>query len=89
MRSGWRCGWRRGQGLFPLLTGEQVAAAHAASALVLPELWPVALSLSEHCVPDADSAEYSMTRPGDDPSEPFGLREYPGQQAGRHLLRGR
>lgn len=53
-----------------------------ASALVLPELWPVALSLSEHCTPDADSAEYSMTRPGDDPSEPFGLREY---QAGDRL----
>lgn len=54
----------------------------AASALVLPELWPVTLSLSEQCVPDADSAEYSMTRPGDDPSEPFGLREY---QAGDRL----
>lgn len=53
-----------------------------ASALVLPELWPVALSLSEHCTPDADSTEYSMTRPGDDPSEPFGLREY---QAGDRL----
>ena len=58
------------------LWGTRRSVSLTASALVLPELWPVTLSLSEHCLPDADSAEYSMTHPGDDPSETFGLREY-------------
>lgn len=64
------------------LWGAKQSVSLAASALVLPELYPVTLSLSERCVPDADSAEYSMTRPGDDPSETLGLREY---QAGDRL----
>lgn len=64
------------------LWGAHRSVSLTAPALVLPELWPVTLSLSEHCLPDADSTEYSMTRPGDDPSETFGLREY---QAGDRL----
>ena len=64
------------------LWGAKQTVSLAASALVLPELYPVTLSLSERCTPDADSAEYSMTRPGDDPSETLGLREY---QAGDRL----
>ena len=48
----------------------------AAAALVLPEIYPVDLTVSEHITPDADSAEYAMTRSGDDPSETLGLREY-------------
>ena len=58
------------------LWGAAQSVSLTASALVLPELHPVTLSLWEHCLPDADSAEYSMLRPGGDSSETFGLREY-------------
>lgn len=58
------------------LRGVSRPVSLAAAALVLPEICPVDLTVSEHITPDADSAEYAMTRSGDDPSETMGLREY-------------
>lgn len=48
----------------------------SAAALVMPEIYPVELRLSERKSPDADSSDYSMHSPGQDPSETFALREY-------------
>lgn len=58
------------------LAGLRIEAAPAAAALVMPELYPVDIRLSERKSPDADSDTYSMHRPGEDPSETFALREY-------------
>lgn len=43
---------------------------------VLPELFPVSVVMTEsaHAMPDSD--RYSSVKPGNDPSETFGMREY-------------
>ena len=56
--------------------GAKKAVELSAPSLVLPDIWPVELSVSERQSPDMDSDEYSMYHPGDDPSETFALREY-------------
>ena len=58
------------------LVGAKKTVALSAPSLVLPDIWPVELSVSERQSPDMDSDEYSMYHPGDDPSETFALREY-------------
>lgn len=49
--------------------------AHA-SMLVLPNTFEPKVDLSVPDMPDIESDEYSAIRPGDDPSELFGIREY-------------
>lgn len=58
------------------LAAVTIPAEASAAALVMPEIYPVALRLSERKSPDADSDAYSMHFPGEDPSETFALREY-------------
>ena len=58
------------------LVGAKKPVELSAPSLVLPDIWPVELSVSERQSPDMDSDEYSMYHPGDDPSETFALREY-------------
>lgn len=58
------------------LVGAKKAVDLSAPSLVLPDIYPVELSVSERQSPDMDSDEYSMYHPGDDPSETFALREY-------------
>lgn len=58
------------------LVGAKKTVALSAPSLVLPDIWPVELSVSERQSSDMDSDEYSMYHPGDDPSETFALREY-------------
>lgn len=53
-----------------------IPTAASAAALVMPEIYPVDIRLSERKSPDADSDAYSMYFPGEDPSETFALREY-------------
>ena len=49
--------------------------AHA-SLLIQPNTFEPRIDLSAPDMPDIESDEYSAIRPGDDPSELFGLREY-------------
>lgn len=58
------------------LAGVKRPVSLQTSSLVLPELYPVELLVTERQQRDMDSDEYSMYRPGDDPSETFALREY-------------
>lgn len=58
------------------LVGAKKTVDLSAPSLVLPDIWPVELSVSERQSPDMDSDEYSMYHPGGDPSETFALREY-------------
>lgn len=58
------------------LYGRRLETDTRAFSLVLPELYPVQLQTGECTAPDLDSDEYSMRRPGEDPSETFALREY-------------
>lgn len=58
------------------LVGAKKPVGLTAPSLVLPDVWPVELSVSERQSPDMDSSEYSMYHPGNDPSETFALREY-------------
>ena len=58
------------------LVGAKKTVALSAPSLVLPDIWPVELSVSERQSSDMDSDEYSMYHPGDDSSETFALREY-------------
>ncbi len=44
--------------------------------LVLPDTFEIAVELGETNTPDMDSSEYSPVRPGSDPSELFGVRDY-------------
>lgn len=46
------------------------------SVLFLPRMYPTDFSVREISMPDGDGESYSQTKPGDDPSELFGLREY-------------
>ena len=47
-----------------------------ASALILPEPFDIAIAMRAHDLPLPDSDEYSPDRPGNDPSELFGIRDY-------------
>ena len=47
-----------------------------ASALILPEPFDIAIAMRAHDLPFPDSDEYSPDRPGSDPSELFGIRDY-------------
>ncbi len=58
------------------LYGRRISQREHAFTLVLPELYPVELDVSEQAQLELDSNEYSMYRFGDDPSETFALREY-------------
>ena len=58
------------------LVGAKKPVGLTAPSLVLPDVWPVELTVSERRSPDMDSSEYSMYHPGNDPSETFALREY-------------
>lgn len=44
--------------------------------LILPDIYPVELSVGQQRRADMSSDEYSMLRSGDDPGETFALREY-------------
>lgn len=46
------------------------------ATLILPDIYPVELSVGPQRQMDMSSDEYSMLYPGDDPSETFALREY-------------
>lgn len=61
-------------GLFvlPMRLGEKTRCA----ALFYPEIYRPVLSLDQISMPDGEGERYSQGRPGDDPSELFGLREY-------------
>ena len=58
------------------LVGAKKPVGLTAPSLVLPDVRPVELTVSERRSPDMDSSEYSMYHPGNDPSETFALREY-------------
>lgn len=58
------------------LYGRKISCDERAFCLVLPELHPVHLTFTDRATVELDSDEYSMHRPGDDPSETFALREY-------------
>lgn len=63
------------------LYGRKLPCEERCFSLVLPELYPVQVQLGRNYAVELDSNEYSMRRPGDDPSETFALREYvPGDQ---------
>ena len=47
-----------------------------ASTLVLPQSFDIAIAMRAHDLPFPDSDEYSPDRPGSDPSELFGIRDY-------------
>ena len=67
--------------------GAKKTVALSAPSLVLPDIYPVELSVSERQSSDMDSDEYSMYHPGDDPSETFALREYlSGDRIKKHPL---
>ena len=51
-------------------------AGQEAWLLVVPDTFPVETALSDRSRWDMESDEYSALRPGSDPSETFGLREY-------------
>ena len=59
------------------LRGAAVPVDCGAATLVMPTVYPVELTVSERQRSLGDSDEFSMYRPGDDPSETFALREYP------------
>lgn len=61
--------------LLGLFRKKRAAAAHA-SMLILPNTFEPKIDLSAPDMPDIESDEYSAVRPGDDPSELFGIREY-------------
>lgn len=44
--------------------------------LIIPDIYPVELSVGQQRQMDMSSEEYSMLRSGDDPSETYALREY-------------
>lgn len=46
------------------------------AVLILPQIYPIQISIGQHSAQDPDSAEYSMLRAGNDPGETFALREY-------------
>jgi len=58
------------------LRGAAVPVDCGAATLVMPTVYPVELTVSERQRSLGDSDEFSMYRPGDDPSETFALREY-------------
>ena len=47
-----------------------------ASTLIMPETFGVSVELATPDLPDIESTDYSPIRPGDDPSELFGIRDY-------------
>ncbi len=52
--------------------------------VVLPNIFQTAIGLSDRNIPDAGGERYSLTRPGPDPTEFFGLRDYrPGDKPNR------
>ena len=58
------------------LFGKKINTNDDSVTLVIPEVYPVHISLSNIRQLDMDSNEYSMYRWGGDPSETFALREY-------------
>ncbi len=46
------------------------------SVTVMPEAVPLSNAVSSYSLLGADSSEFSQTKPGDDPSEVFGIREF-------------
>ena len=50
--------------------------AEKTAVLILPQLFPISLSVGSQGVQDPESAEYSMIHSGNDPGETFALREY-------------
>ena len=56
-----------------------------AAALVLPEPFDIAIAMRAHDLPFPDSDEYSPDRPGFDPSELFGIRDYREGDALKHI----
>ena len=61
--------------LLGLFRRKQAVDAHA-GMLVLPDTFEPKIELSAPDMPDIESDEYSAVRPGDDPSELFGIRDY-------------
>lgn len=55
---------------------KRIRVCESASVLVLPDTFGIAVELGETNTPDMDSSEYSPVRPGSDPSELFGVRDY-------------
>jgi len=58
------------------LCGWKVAAAHNATMLKMPARYDIEIDLTSETRSFSDSDEYSMHRPGSDPSETFAIREY-------------
>lgn len=48
----------------------------SASTLILPDAFEIAVELASPDLPNPDSGDYSPDRPGGDPSELFGIRDY-------------
>lgn len=47
-----------------------------AYVMVQPDTFEIDIELNTHSLPSPDSSNYSPDRPGDDPSELFGIRDY-------------
>ncbi len=56
----------------------------ACEIIVQPNIFDTAIGLGARHIPDAEGERYSLTRPGQDPTELFGLRDYrPGDKLSR------
>ena len=53
-----------------------VEAGVRKAALVLPDIYPATVVFTDRMQMDPEGQEYSMTKPGSDPSETFAIREY-------------
>ena len=67
------------------LTGERrTEALELSQVVVLPNIFQTAIGLRDRNIPDAGGERYSPTKPGPDPTEFFGLRDYrPGDKLNR------
>ena len=66
------------------LFATKVKCDEQAEVVVLPDTFPVSLTVSTHLAKDLEADEYSQERHGSDPSETFAIREY---QPGDNLRR--
>ena len=60
---------------FGLFSTRKILEAEA-STLISPDTFRVSVELSTPDLPDIESNDYSLIRPGDDPSELFDIRDY-------------
>ena len=55
---------------------KKICLTESAAALILPDAFEIAVELAQHDLPNPESDDYSPDRPGGDPSELFGIRNY-------------